>query len=290
MASALYGAVPFLASAAYLGLASVCLVRKGRSALARMGVQAADADEPAAGTPEARTRRMLRVLLPIALLLQGASLLPAWFGADAVRFGFAHALSWMFWLTLLIVWVGDPRRIAPRAQQMLFPLAAVAVLLPQAFPGHVLLEATSTLFRAHVLMSMLAYAVFGMAAVQAFIIQAQERALHRARPSLAVWSDAPSLLDLERSMVRSVAISQVLLTLVLVSGYLVVMEIWGRMVWDHKSVFALLTWMVTGVLLLGRWRLGWRGRVAARWTLAGFGFLLLAYVGSRFVTEVVLGL
>ena len=288
MASALYGAVPFLASAAHLGLASVCLVRRGRSVLARLSAPAEDADSPSA-SPESRTRRTLRVLLPIALLLQGATLVPAWFGPDVVRFGFAHALSWMFWLTLLIVWVGDPRRIAPRAQQMLFPLAAVAVLLPQAFPGQVLLEAGSALFRAHLLMSMLAYAVFGMAAVQAFIIQAQESALHRARPTLATWADAPSLLDLERSMVRSVAISQGLLTLVLISGYLVVMEIWGRMVWDHKSVFALLTWMVTGILLLGRWRLGWRGRVAARWTLTGFGFLLLAYVGSRFVTEVVLG-
>ena len=39
-------------------------------------------------------------------------------------------------------------------------------------------------------------------------------------------------------------------------------------------------------LLLGRqWR-GWRGRRATRWLYAGAVLLLLAYVGSRFVFEV----
>ena len=41
--------------------------------------------------------------------------------------------------------------------------------------------------------------------------------------------------------------------------------------------------------LAGRWRYGWRGRTALRWTLAGFAMLFLAYVGSRFVLEVLLG-
>jgi ABC-type uncharacterized transport system permease subunit len=45
---------------------------------------------------------------------------------------------------------------------------------------------------------------------------------------------------------------------------------------------------VFAVLLLGRWRLGWRGRTAARVLYAGSGLLMLAYVGSRFVMEIVL--
>jgi ABC-type uncharacterized transport system permease subunit len=40
---------------------------------------------------------------------------------------------------------------------------------------------------------------------------------------------------------------------------------------------------------VGRHFYGWRGRTALRWTLAGFVLLLLAYIGSRFVLEVVLG-
>jgi ABC-type uncharacterized transport system permease subunit len=46
--------------------------------------------------------------------------------------------------------------------------------------------------------------------------------------------------------------------------------------------------VIFGLLLAGRWRYGWRGRKALRWTLAGFVTLLIAYVGSRFVLEVVL--
>ena len=42
-------------------------------------------------------------------------------------------------------------------------------------------------------------------------------------------------------------------------------------------------------LLVGRHVYGWRGRVAVRWTLAGFLTLVLAYIGSKFVLEVVLG-
>jgi ABC-type uncharacterized transport system permease subunit len=54
-------------------------------------------------------------------------------------------------------------------------------------------------------------------------------------------------------------------------------------------VFVVLSWATFGLLLAGRWLYGWRGRTAFRWTLAGFVMLMLAYPGSRFVLEVVLG-
>ena len=61
------------------------------------------------------------------------------------------------------------------------------------------------------------------------------------------------------------------------------------MKFDHKTVFAVLSWLTFGGLLAGRWLYGWRGRTALRWTLTGFVLLILAYVGSRFVLEVILG-
>ena len=54
-------------------------------------------------------------------------------------------------------------------------------------------------------------------------------------------------------------------------------------------MFSLLAWLTFAVLLLGRHRFGWRGRTAVRVLYAGAGLLLLAYVGSRFVIEVILG-
>ena len=80
-----------------------------------------------------------------------------------------------------------------------------------------------------------------------------------------------------------------LLTLTLATGALFSEEVFGRALrFNHKTVFAILSWVIFGLLLAGRWRYGWRGRTALRWTLAGFVMLLLAYVGSRFVLEVIL--
>jgi len=58
---------------------------------------------------------------------------------------------------------------------------------------------------------------------------------------------------------------------------------------DHKTIFALASWIIFAGLLAGRAAYGWRGRTALKWTIAGFATLLLAYVGSRFVLEVILG-
>ena len=60
------------------------------------------------------------------------------------------------------------------------------------------------------------------------------------------------------------------------------------MVFDHKTIFALISWLLFGGLLLARWQVGLRGRIAVRWVLSAYTALFLAYVGSRFVIEVVL--
>ena len=81
----------------------------------------------------------------------------------------------------------------------------------------------------------------------------------------------------------------VFLTLTLVTGIAFSETLFGRALRaDHKTVFAVLSWLTFGLLLAGRVLYGWRGRTALRWTLSGFMMLLFAYVGSRFVLEVLL--
>ena len=81
-----------------------------------------------------------------------------------------------------------------------------------------------------------------------------------------------------------------LLTLTLVSGMLFTEQLFGKpFTLTHKSVFSALGWLTFGALLWGRWRYGWRGRVALRWIIAGTVFVFLAYLGSKFVIEVLLG-
>jgi len=97
------------------------------------------------------------------------------------------------------------------------------------------------------------------------------------------------LLTMERLLFRMIAFGFALLTLTVLSGIVFSEELFGRpMTWDHKTIFTLLSWLLFGLLLAGRYWRGWRGKTALTFTLSGFATLLLAYVGSRFVLEVVL--
>jgi ABC-type uncharacterized transport system permease subunit len=99
----------------------------------------------------------------------------------------------------------------------------------------------------------------------------------------------PPLLVMERLLFRVILAGFVFLTLTLVTGIIFSETLFGQVMrLNHKTVFAVASWVIFGALLAGRYFYGWRGRVALRWTLAGFIALLLAYVGSRFVLEVIL--
>ena len=99
----------------------------------------------------------------------------------------------------------------------------------------------------------------------------------------------PALLTMEKLLFRLIWMGFILLTLTVLSGLVFSEQVFGKVMrWDHKSVFTLLSWILFAALLIGRrWR-GWRGKTALRFTLAGFATLVLAYVGSHFVLEVVL--
>ena len=94
-------------------------------------------------------------------------------------------------------------------------------------------------------------------------------------------------------MFRFVLLGFILLTLTLIAGFLFGELLYGaagaHWKWDHKTVFSILSWLTFGALLVGRHQFGWRGRRAVRVLYIGSAFLLLAYAGSRFVLEVVLG-
>jgi ABC-type uncharacterized transport system permease subunit len=148
--------------------------------------------------------------------------------------------------------------------------------------------AHSTEFRLHLALAMIAYGLFTIAALHALIMTLMERRLHGgaiAGPLAAL----PPLLTMERLLFRVILAGFAFLTLTLLTGIIFSETLFGRaMKFDHKTVFAVTSWFIFAALLAGRYFYGWRGRTALRWTLAGFLALLLAYVGSRFVLEVIL--
>lgn len=140
---------------------------------------------------------------------------------------------------------------------------------------------------AHILLSMGAAALLFAAAVTAGLLVYLDRRLRKRR-----LADLPSVLPpldtLERVMFRLIGAGFVLLTLALLTGFIFVTNLFAQHL-IHKTVLSLVAWVLFGVLLIGRFRYGWRGRAAVRWTLWGFGFLVVAYFGVKFILENILG-
>jgi ABC-type uncharacterized transport system permease subunit len=174
-------------------------------------------------------------------------------------------------------------------QTLVAPVAAVAVLLPLVFPSlRPLANTELPAFKAHISIAMLAYSLLTIAALHALLMAVVERRLHHpAMPS--VLTNLPPLLAMEKLLFRVIWVGFILLTLTLISGIVFSEEVFGQpLKFTHKTLFGIISWCVFAALLAGRQFYGWRGRIAIRWTLAGFIILLLAYLGSKFVLEVIL--
>lgn len=228
------------------------------------------------------------VFVPLALhaLLLGRSL----FEADGLHLGLGNAVSAILWLTVLIYWLGNFFYRLDGLQALVLPLAGAAALLPAVMPGTRALPNTELVaFKIHLLIAMLAYSLFTIASLHVLLMALLERRLHDGALT-QFRQQLPPLLTMEALLFRIIWAGFILLTLTLGSGVVFSEELFGKAApFNHKTVFGVVSWLIFAALLAGRHIYGWRGRRAVRWTLAGFLALVLAYIGSKFVVEVILG-
>lgn len=243
-----------------------------------------------------RTARWRALVLPLLAIAHAALLGGAIWSGGEFRFGFAQALSATLLLAVLVLWVEGMFVSVRGLDVLVLPAAAVCVLLPLGFQGAAIAAGVdSTALRLHLLVALAAYSLFTIAALHALLMALLDRRLHaplQAPPQGLgrIYGQLPSLLALEKLLFQLIGIGFVLLTATLVTGVFFSEQLFGRALrFEHKTVFTIASWIVFAGLLGGRIVFGWRGRTALRWTFAGFLMLLLAYVGSRFVLEVVLG-
>lgn len=209
----------------------------------------------------------------------------AWPGADGLpglRIGFAPVLSLTVWLVIAIHGLESRMLPVPRLRRTLAVTGAVAAALAWAFPGELHVVAHSHWAPLHWLLGLLSYGLFGAVVLHALLLDNAERRLRGGIGTGSGTFGVP-LMRLERLTFRFVEAGFIVLTLALALG---LSSAYWR--WDHKTVLSLLGWATLAALLLGRRVRGWRGHLATRWLYAGALLLLLAYVGSRFVLEVVL--
>lgn len=201
---------------------------------------------------------------------------------SGARLGFAPVLSITVWLVLAVHSIES--RFVPLAgvRRILAVAGAAAVALAWMFPGEPRVM-SSPWAPLHFVLGVASYGLFGAAVLHGLLLDGAERRLRLRRLPAPSGIGMP-LLQLERMTFRFVEAGFAVLSVTLLLGVMTT----AHWIWDHKTVFSLLGWAVFAALLVGRRRNGWRGRRATRWLYAGAGLLMLAYVGSRFVMEVVL--
>jgi ABC-type uncharacterized transport system permease subunit len=243
-----------------------------------------------------RFSRFVLGLIASAWLMHGVALLLTVFGKDGLHLGFAVMWSAALWISIMIYLFEHKKFPIDSLKILVLPQAALVCILHWYFPGKLIgLEGKTTMFPWHFGVAILAYSALTMAAFHALVMYVQDWHLHhvpaRAQQSwLSVALDKlPALLKMEAILFRLVLVGFWFLSLTVLSGVVFSEQVLGvAFRWDHKTVLSLLSWLVFAALLIGRqWR-GWRGKPVLRLTLFAFLSLSLAYVGSRFVLEVIL--
>ena len=237
--------------------------------------------------PKARVAVLIPLSVHAWLLIAGS------WAAGILSIGLGDVLSAIVWLTLAVYAITSLRQPLDALQALILPIAALAVMLPMWLPAQTMHLSATPLFLVHIALSLLAYALFTVAALHAGMMALFEKRLHTHTMNRAL-SNLPPLLTLERLLFNIIGIGFVMLTLALASGILFSEQVFGKPFsfthfTQHKTVFALLSWLTYAGLLLGRKRYGWRGRTAIAWSLTGFVMLILAYIGSKIVLQLLLG-
>jgi ABC-type uncharacterized transport system permease subunit len=239
-------------------------------------------------TTPADIKFKLVVIAGLALFFHACVLYQKIFTGIGLELGFYNALSLMSWGITLMVILLVLIRPAENLAMVFLPMSALALLLELVFNvEHVVVSRSDTIgLKVHILLSIGAYSLLAIAAVQALVLALQDYLLRHKHP-VQVMRTLPPMQTMEDLLVQLIAIGFFLLSLSLATGLMFVHDILAQHL-AHKAVLSILAWVLYGWMLLGRWFRGWRGRILVRWALGGFVLLMLAYFGSKLVLELIL--
>ncbi len=239
---------------------------------------------------EARGSSKIAALLSglLAMLLHAAALNHSVVVAEGLNLSFFIALSFTSWVAVALLLLSSLGQPTENLGIAIFPFAALSLLLQGLDGGNgVVLSSASAGLQAHILISVVSYSLLTLAALQALLLAVQNKQLRNRHPGGFIRA-LPPLETMEQLLFRLIALGYLMLSLSLLSGAPYLQDMFAQHL-VHKTVLSIAAWVVFAILLWGRWRFGWRGRTAIRWTLGGFVVLMLAYFGSKLVLELILG-
>ncbi|MBU3563498.1 MULTISPECIES: inner membrane protein YpjD [unclassified Polynucleobacter] len=249
------------------------------------------------GVESGLSSALVQAAIFVILVIHGVQLHDSVFTPQGFVFGFAQDLSLIAWVGLAFYWFQSWFLPISSLRWMSLMFALICAFLPTVFPGTLLSPkaVSDPWFKGHFVVATVSVGLLSLAAMHAMLMSVQDRALHRQlaiipNGRLAHWlEDLPPLMTMESLLFNLLYVGFALLSLTVFSGLLFSQTLFGKpLMFDHKTIFALVSWFLFAGLLIARWRVGLRGRAAIRWVLSAYTALLLAYVGSRFVVEVIL--
>ena len=249
------------------------------------------------GVESGLSSALVQASIFVILVIHGMQLHDSVFTPQGFVFGFAQDLSLIAWVGLAFYWFQSWFLPISSLRWMALMFALICAFLPTVFPGTLISPkaVSDPWFKGHFVVATVSVGLLSLAAMHAMLMSVQDRALHRQlaiipNGRLAHWlEDLPPLMTMESLLFNLLYVGFALLSLTVFSGLLFSQTLFGKpLMFDHKTIFALVSWFLFAGLLIARWRVGLRGRAAIRWVLSAYTALLLAYVGSRFVVEVIL--
>ncbi|QSP96283.1 cytochrome c biogenesis protein CcsA [Marinobacter salinisoli] len=220
----------------------------------------------------------------LALISHGLMITQNLYNDGGFDFSFFKSSVLISWLVVALLVGLNLRKPVQNLFLGAYPLAALTIIL--ALITHTpsrLVPGDSYGMLSHIALSVTAYSLFTLAALQAILLHIQNRQLKHNYNSLLV-RNLPPLQTMESLLFELVWTGVVVLVLAIATGALFVEDLFAQDL-AHKTVFSLLSLAVFVALLIGRYTKGWRGMTASRWTLAGCALLMLAFYGSKFVLE-----
>ena len=236
--------------------------------------------------PEASKTAILQVIAAGAMVLHGFTTWGLLFIDTGLDLGLLKVLTLLALVINCLVWISGISKPVHNLYLALFPISVVVLIVTLTDTGSSSPIMLSSGLQTQILLSVLAYSFLAIAATQALLCGYQNWQLKHKHQN-ALMRALPALETMESLLFQAIWLGQVLLTLSLISGFLVYENLLAQQL-VHKVVFSLLAWLVYAVLLVGRHYHGWRGKRAINWTWMGFAAILLGYIGSKFVIEFVL--
>ena len=222
----------------------------------------------------------------LALIFHIAGLHYPLFVGEPLTLKFISLASYVMWFLGLVLFITTLNRKIESLAIPILPLTILSIFSAMILSSdaQITINMKSGL-GLHILSSLLAYSTLMLASFQALLLAVQNNHLHARKNSNFIRS-LPSLENMEHLLFRFIKIGVILLSIGLLSGFYFVENLFGSGV-AHKTILSIVAWIVFSILLFGRRKYGWRGKIAVRWTLGGFIVLMLAFFGTKFVQEFV---